>query len=81
MRATLLATKQKSIFADEVKIRENLSEVFAAVAFNEGRPTDSHLQRMESLKLELEKAKESFVKVQSNYASKVRDKLSADVGK
>ena len=81
VRATLLATKQKSIFADEVKIRENLSEVFAAVAFNEGRPTDSHLQRMETLKLELEKAKESFVKVQSKYASKVRDKLSADVGK
>jgi hypothetical protein len=36
---------------------------------------------METLKLELEKAKESFVKVQSKYASKVRDKLSAGVGR
>ena len=81
IRATLLATKQKSMFADEERIRENLSEVFAAVAYNEGRPTDSHLQRMEGLKSELEKAKESFVKVQSKYASKVPDKMLGAAGK
>ena len=81
IRATLLATKQKSMFADEERIRENLSEIFAAVANNEGRPTDSHLQRMEGLKSELEKAKESFVKVQSKYASKVPDKMLGAAGK
>ncbi len=81
VRATLLATQQKSMFADEERIRENLSEVFAAVVSNEGRPTDSHLQRMEGLKVELEKATEAFQKVQKKYSSKLPEVTAKVEGK
>ena len=56
IRATLLATKQKSIFADEKQLSENIGEVYSSVAGNEQAPSNLQMQRIEVLRSDLKKA-------------------------
>ena len=55
LRSTLLATKQKSIFADEKQLREEISEVYGAVAGNETAPSNMQMERITTLKEEVKK--------------------------
>ncbi|ULQ54921.1 hypothetical protein KJS94_09750 [Flavihumibacter rivuli] len=72
LRATLLATKQASIFADEEQLRERISEVYAAVANQESRPSNLQLQRVDVLKKELGDAKAKSDAVNKQYYNKVQ---------
>lgn len=45
LRSKLLATKQKSIFVDEKKLREEITEVYAAVANQETKPSNLQKER------------------------------------
>jgi hypothetical protein len=52
-RGKLMATKNKSMFADEKRLKEEISEVYVAVAGNEAAPSNMQLQRVENLKAEV----------------------------
>ena len=71
LRSTLLATKQKSIFADEKKLRENITDVYAAVATQETRPSNLQIQRVNGLKEQVSKAETSRDTLAKEYDQKV----------
>ncbi len=45
-RSTLLATKQKSIFADEEQLRERVSELYGTIVSQEAKPSNLQVQRI-----------------------------------
>jgi hypothetical protein len=72
LRATLLATKQKSIFADEEQLRERLSEVYGTVLNQESKPSNLQLERVAVLQKQLSDAKEKHGAISKQYAEKVK---------
>lgn len=58
LRTTLLASKQKSIFADEKKLREEITEVYGAIAGEEMRPSNLQMVRINNLQPRVQKAEE-----------------------
>jgi len=75
LRGTLLATKQKSIFADEQRLRERISDVYQAVCSQEAAPSNLQLQRVGVLKQELQKADQSNSLLKARYEEKVKKEL------
>jgi uncharacterized membrane protein len=77
LRATLLGTKSTSIFADEKKLREEITELYATMCYIESRPANMQLARVTSLTEEEKKAEESFGKLVATYHAKA-EKAIAD---
>jgi photosystem II stability/assembly factor-like uncharacterized protein len=69
VRAALMATKQTSMFADEEKIREKISELYGTFCSMEAKPNATQLQAIASLEAEL--------KAQEVILDKVRKRCSA----
>ena len=74
-RSQLLATKQKSIFSDEEKLREKITDVYGAVAGQEAAPSNLQIQRASLLEKDVTKAKQDVQKVNSKYYKPVFDQL------
>jgi len=54
-RSTLLATKQKSIFADEEQLRERVSELYSTIVGQEAKPSNLQVKRISVLQRQREK--------------------------
>lgn len=67
VRAELMATKQKSIFADEEKIRERLSELYGTFCSMESKPNATQLQAILSIESELKAQEANYQKVIKKY--------------
>ncbi len=78
LRSTLLATKQKSIFADEKKLREEITDVYGAVAGQEAAPSNLQLQRAAQLREKEAKAEEARVTLTKQFETKVNDALAKE---
>jgi len=72
LRITLLASTQTSIFADERKLREQISEVYGIVAGQEARPTNLQIAGTARLKGEVQKASASYTTLEAKYGLKAR---------
>jgi photosystem II stability/assembly factor-like uncharacterized protein len=55
-KGTLMAVKQTSLFADEERLREKITKVYEAVAFQDAPPTNLQLENVSLLKTDLTKA-------------------------
>jgi photosystem II stability/assembly factor-like uncharacterized protein len=77
-RGTLLATKNKSIFADEKRLREEISEVYAAVCGQEARPGNLQLERIKVLQQELQKSDAAGKAINTQYEVKVAEALAKE---
>lgn len=80
LRSQLLATKQTSIFADEQRLRERISEVYLAVVFQEAAPSNLQVQGIGVLQQEVNKAKQTNETLTKTYYDKtiaVLDKTAA----
>jgi photosystem II stability/assembly factor-like uncharacterized protein len=77
LRSTLLATKHKSIFADEKKLREETTELYATLCYLESRPANTQLARVGSLKDEEIKAEETYKTITEKYSKKATDAIKA----
>jgi photosystem II stability/assembly factor-like uncharacterized protein len=75
LRSTLLGTKQKSIFADEEKLREQISDVYSAVCYQEARPTNLQIERVTGLQEEVKKAEKAYEAIIAKYAIQVKETL------
>lgn len=75
LRSNLLNTKQKSIFADDKKLREDISEVYSAVCYQETRPSNLQLERVKALEKQLEDAEKADVAINNQYFEKVKSAL------
>ena len=77
LRSTLLATKHKSIFADEKKLRENITEVYGSVAGQECKPTNLQTDRISVLNTDLVKGQTTYTKIVAEYGAKSDDIIKA----
>ncbi len=78
LRGTLLATKQKSIFADEERLREKITDVYGAVAGQEAAPGNLQLQRVTNLQQEVSKAEQTNAAITTQYFNKVQQALNKE---
>jgi photosystem II stability/assembly factor-like uncharacterized protein len=78
LRATLLATKSKSIFADEEKLREQISELYGTVCYQEARPTNLQVARTSQLQEEVKKAAKNYEEISAKYAAQVKTAIEAE---
>jgi hypothetical protein len=67
LRTTLLASKQKSVFADERKLREDISEVYSDIASNEARPSNLQINRVKMLDERVAKADADAKAINAKY--------------
>lgn len=72
LRSKLLATKQKSIFADEKKLREDISEVYSAVCYQETKPSNLQMERVRVLQQQLGDAEKLNTTINNHYYEKVK---------
>jgi len=75
LRAELIPTKQTSIFADETRLREDITEVYAAIANNEAAPNNLQLERVKSLRQKVDEAAQKNVQLASQYEEKIKSAL------
>lgn len=75
LRAECLATKQKSLFADEERLRERISEVYASVCMQEAAPSNLQLQRVGLLTTEVSNAEQTNANLTTKYYKKVKEAL------
>ena len=68
LRGKLMATKSKSMFADEKRFKEDLSELYTGVAGNEQAPSNLQLERMALAKKQLEGYEKEFMAIQKTVA-------------
>lgn len=78
LRSTLLATKQKSIFADEVRLRERIAEVYGAVATQEAAPSNLQVQSTALLRKEVDKANADVQTINQKYTAVAQKLLQQD---
>lgn len=76
-RSTLLATKQKSIFADEEQLRERVSELYSTIATLEDQPSNLQIQRITVLDKQTAVAKQKREELKKQFDPKV-DKIVKD---
>jgi photosystem II stability/assembly factor-like uncharacterized protein len=62
LRGTLVPTKQTSVFADEERLRERITEVYVAVCNNEQAPNNLQLARVRELRSQLDEGLAKFSK-------------------
>lgn len=75
LRSKLLATKQKSIFVDEKKLREDITEVYAAVCTQETRPSNLQKERAGVLLQQLGDAEKMNTTINNQYDQNVKNEL------
>ena len=72
LRSTLLATKQKSIFADEEQLRERVSELYTTVVNQEAKPSNLQAKRIDVLQKQKEKAVQKREELKKKFDAPVK---------
>ena len=78
LRSTLLATKQKSAFAEEKKLREEISDVYVAVVNQEAKPSNLQVQRIVQLQQKVQKAEEDRKVLMKLYQQRMEAALAKE---
>ncbi|MBS1754704.1 MAG: hypothetical protein KF741_12525 [Ferruginibacter sp.] len=72
LRSKLLATKQKSLFADEKMLREDISDVYVSVCNQETRPSNLQKERTVVLLNRVGDAEKANASINKQYEEKVK---------
>ncbi len=78
LRSECLATKQKSIFADEKKLREEITEIYAAVSGQEAAPSNLQIERVKVLQQDVKKKDQDNLQIIKKYDKAVMDGLKKE---
>ena len=81
LRNTLLASKHKSIFADEKKLRENITDDYTAICGLECKPTNLQLDIIQVLNDDIKKAEQAYDKLYTEYGDKTKQTIKEDKSK
>ncbi|MEO7562668.1 MAG: hypothetical protein ABIT07_08735, partial [Ferruginibacter sp.] len=81
LRSTLMGTKQTSIFADEERLREKISELYISLANQEVRPSNLQEERVKGLQLDLKKGQEKNAAITKTFSDKVKAIQEAELPK
>ncbi len=84
LRSELLATKQKSIFADEKRLREHISDAYGEIVGEEQRPSNLVQERAAGLQKEVDKADTDHKLIKDKFQIKFeqmikKEKINLDV--
>ncbi|MDQ6844440.1 MAG: hypothetical protein M3Z92_08835, partial [Bacteroidota bacterium] len=72
LRADLLSTKQVSIFAEEERLREKITNVYAAICTQEAAPSNSQIANAEFLEKQVKDAGQKEKAINEKYAAKAK---------
>lgn len=75
LRKTLANTKESKGITGEEQLREKLGMLYYQVTQWDGRPTDSHLDRIKGLQTDIDKAKEKAKILNNQYLASVNEAL------
>ena len=75
LRASLLATKQTSTFADEERLRERITKIYAAVSNQEAAPSNLQIENVAVLSKEVTNAMQVNDNLTKTYYAKVREAI------
>lgn len=78
LRSTLLATKSKSIFADEEKLREHISDLYSPVCSQEARPTNLQMARADQLQEDVKKSEKMYEEIAAKYSAQVQAAIESE---
>jgi hypothetical protein len=81
LRAELIPTKQTSMFADEKKLREYITEVYSEVCNNEQAPTNLQLERVAELRRQVDDAAARSQALEKEFGDRIRAGLARQVKK
>lgn len=63
------------LFVDEDALRDRLSELYFGLAFYEGRPTDSQLEKIGAVQYDINEADKKFKNTKAQFHDKTKDEL------
>lgn len=72
LRAELIPTKQTSIFADESRLREDITQVYLAICFNEAGPSNLQMESIKNLKQRVRTAEEKAKQLHGQFEEKLK---------
>jgi photosystem II stability/assembly factor-like uncharacterized protein len=78
LRAELIPTKQTSIFADESRLREDITQVYLAICFNEAGPSNLQLESIKNLKQRVVAAETKAKQLNDQYEEKVKASVTKE---
>lgn len=76
LRKTLANTKESKGITGEEQLREKLAMLYYQVTQWDGRPTDSHLDRIKGLQADINKAKEKAKMLKNEHLAVINDTLT-----
>jgi hypothetical protein len=78
LRAELIPTKQTSIFADESRLREDITQVYLAICFNEAGPSNLQLESIKTLTKRVNDAEKKAAEINTQFEEKVKAALTKE---
>lgn len=75
LRAELIPTKTTSIFADETRLREDITQVYGSVCNTEAVPNNLQLERVTSLHQKVNEADQKNATISKQYEERIRAAL------
>jgi photosystem II stability/assembly factor-like uncharacterized protein len=78
LRADLIPTKQTSMFADESRLREDITQVYLAICFNEAGPSNLQLESIKTLTKRVNDAEKKAAEINTQFEEKVKAALTKE---
>jgi photosystem II stability/assembly factor-like uncharacterized protein len=78
LRGTLIPTKQTSIFADETRLREDITQVYQAICFNEAGPSNLQLESIKTLSSRVEAAEKKALEINAQFEANVKKAIDKE---
>jgi hypothetical protein len=78
LRGELIPTRQTSMFADESRLREDITQVYVAICNNEAAPSNLQLSSIKSLQTRVEVVMNKFGHINLQYEEKLKKALEKE---
>jgi hypothetical protein len=73
LRASLMSTKQASIFADEKRLKEEMNELYTSLVYSEAAPSNLQLQNIDQFSQEIKTSETKGQNIMKQYSKQVMD--------
>jgi hypothetical protein len=78
LRAALIPTKQTSLFADEKRLREEITEVYLPLCISDAGPSNLQLESIKNLTQKVEDTKKRYEQINANSEQKIKEILKKE---
>jgi hypothetical protein len=78
LRSELIPTRQTSMFADEKRLREEITEVYLPLCISDAGPSNLQLESIKNLTQKVETAKKKYDQINSSNEQKIKEILEKE---